>query len=593
MMKRTGIVLVFIFGCLSVQAQDYALTDSLKQNLAQAKSPAEKIMWLRELSSFYMGLDNKLSDDYGSQQLEIAELSRDRKLMLEALLSNSGRYFNSNGVQANINKARQFAQKALDLAQSSHLDEYTAWAYMYLARVARNEGENDKALTYNTLAVSIATPLSNDSLKISAFNSLGNTYLARKEKLLAFRNFVQGLNLAEAIHNYDQMRNSYNNMSTFYVGLEDFEKAKDYLFKLQKITIDRKHPFDRLNVYRSLGKIYSQTKQYDIANKYFEKMLMLSDTIKLEIYKLNAYFDIISQYLVSNQGQQALDYFKEKPELKYFLSKAGIDFYYNQAMASAYTTIGQYDSAGYYFRKAEQGFKATSKVNQYWFDYEYASYFKRKGDHQKALEYWTKAKKIGEELNDIELLQGVSANLDTAYQKVGDYKNAYLQKSLYHHYKDSLQKLSTEKDLMVLEVDNENKRKESELQLAEASKRERHNIQYMGITAGIAGVFIVLVMMGTFSVSKTTIRILGFFAFIFLFEFIILLADNEIHHWTHGEPWKILAIKIALISILLPLHHFLEERVIHYLTSRKLIEMNAKGLLNKISGKSETDPVLK
>jgi hypothetical protein len=191
------------------------------------------------------------------------------------------------------------------------------------------------------------------------------------------------------------------------------------------------------------------------------------------------------------------------------------------------------------------------------------------------------------------MLEKLSMKLDSVYQKLGDYKNARYFNSQYHLYKDSLQKLSMEKDLLALEVENENRRKEREEAEAAKAKNERHNIQYMGITAGIAGVFIVLVMLGAFSVSKTTIRILGFFAFIFLFEFIILLADHEIHDWTHGEPWKILAIKIALISILLPLHHFLEEKVIHYLTSRKLMELKGKGLFQKIAGKSEANPALK
>jgi hypothetical protein len=110
----------------------------------------------------------------------------------------------------------------------------------------------------------------------------------------------------------------------------------------------------------------------------------------------------------------------------------------------------------------------------------------------------------------------------------------------------------------------------------------------MGITAGIGAVFIVLVMLGAFSVSKTTIRIIGFFAFIFLFEFIILLADHKIHDATHGEPWKILAIKILLISLLLPFHHWLEEKVIHILTERKLIKVNTSGWMGKLTGKTET-----
>ncbi len=177
--------------------------------------------------------------------------------------------------------------------------------------------------------------------------------------------------------------------------------------------------------------------------------------------------------------------------------------------------------------------------------------------------------------------QRVARVMDSTYQKLGDFKNAYSYNRQYHAYTDSLQMLATEKDLMLLEVADEAKRREREEQKAEEQMHARHNIQYMGITAAIASVFIVLVMLGIFRVSTGTIKALGFFAFIFLFEFMILLADNQIHHWTHGEPWKVMLIKIALISLLLPLHHYLEEKVIHYLTSHHMLE-HKESLLSKL-----------
>jgi hypothetical protein len=67
---------------------------------------------------------------------------------------------------------------------------------------------------------------------------------------------------------------------------------------------------------------------------------------------------------------------------------------------------------------------------------------------------------------------------------------------------------------------------------------------------------------------------LGFISFILLFEFIILLADQKIHHATHGEPWKILALKIVLIGIMMPLHHWTEHKVIHYLIHKKVVTFN-------------------
>jgi tetratricopeptide (TPR) repeat protein len=299
-------------------------------------------------------------------------------------------------------------------------------------------------------------------------------------------------------------------------------------------------------------------------------------------------------YLFNKQSEKALQYFKEKKELTDFMKTAGVDHVIDYAYGIVYTQMNRLDSAEYYFKKSQQRFETISnKANQYYFYVNLGELYRKKNDPKKALDYTLKAKAIAENRADIALLQNVSADLDTIYQMMGDYRNAHAYNKKYHHYKDSLEELSTEKDLLRLEVDNENKRKEREMTAAAEAKRERHNIQYMGITAGIAGVFIVLVMLGAFSVSKATIRIMGFFAFIFLFEFIILLADHAIHDATHGEPWKILAIKIILISILLPLHHFLEKKVIHFLTERKLMEGNAKSLFYKITGKTETDPALK
>jgi hypothetical protein len=60
-----------------------------------------------------------------------------------------------------------------------------------------------------------------------------------------------------------------------------------------------------------------------------------------------------------------------------------------------------------------------------------------------------------------------------------------------------------------------------------------------------------------------------------------MLLDTYIHHITHGEPLKIWLIKIGLLSMLLPLHHYLEEKMIHYLLSKHLIESKSFSFLRK------------
>jgi cation transport ATPase len=164
-------------------------------------------------------------------------------------------------------------------------------------------------------------------------------------------------------------------------------------------------------------------------------------------------------------------------------------------------------------------------------------------------------------------VQSSAKHLDSLYIKTANYKLSNQYNSMYYLYKDSTEKLNKEKELAQVEAADEQQRLEKEEKKKEEEEIRSHNIQYMGITIGIATFFLVLVLMGIFKVSENTIKILGFFAFIMFFEFIILIADDKIHHLTHGEPWKVLAIKIILIAMLLPLHHWLEEKVIHYLTS--------------------------
>src|SRR5207344_2606187 len=82
--------------------------------------------------------------------------------------------------------------------------------------------------------------------------------------------------------------------------------------------------------------------------------------------------------------------------------------------------------------------------------------------------------------------------------------------------------------------------------------------------------------------SKTTIRLLGYVAFISLFEFIIVLIDGFIHRLAHGEPLKIWLIKIVLIALLVPFQHYLEHGLIKFLASRKLIAARNKFSIKKL-----------
>lgn len=178
------------------------------------------------------------------------------------------------------------------------------------------------------------------------------------------------------------------------------------------------------------------------------------------------------------------------------------------------------------------------------------------------------ANRLADSADDLYFRRDVAQQLDSVFVAVHDYKNAEHYLSLFNLYRDSLESLAKQKDLLNIEIGNANKRLLQEKEAELTATRKRNNLEYLGITAAIATVFIILVLFGVFKISPAVIRALGFFAFIFLFEFIVLLLDEQIHEFTHGEPWKILGVKIIIISLLLPFHHWLEEKMHHYLTHK-------------------------
>jgi tetratricopeptide (TPR) repeat protein len=253
-----------------------------------------------------------------------------------------------------------------------------------------------------------------------------------------------------------------------------------------------------------------------------------------------------------------------------YLNRAGMHFVIDGMSASAYKDMGRFDSAGFYFDREEP--EVESKANDPGkadFYEAVGEFYKMRGMPAKAIGYYMKEEEVGKTTGDLQILQNAALNLDSLYRRTGDYRQAYAYRMQYANYSDSLRSLAKETDLLKLEVDNDNRRREREAREEGLSREHRHNVQYMGFTMGLVVLFIVLVMLGWLAVPPSVIRALGFLSFIFLFEFIILLADKQIQAWTHEEPWKVLLIKISLAAILVPLHHWLEHKVILYLSSRK------------------------
>lgn len=574
---------LFICLCASVSlAQNPAIVDSFKLKLARAKTPEEKVEHLASLSMVMMNTNMAEADTYGQLVIQEAERSRKRPLMVKALMYNAQRYGIMGMNKEFLQKSIGYYTQALELARQNNLEKEKAEALLGLALSHSKVPDLDKSLSYTTQAFAIASALQDDTLKVDGYNVFGDIYQRKKERLLALRNYLNGLRIAEEVKNHNYLRSCYSNLSSFYADIKAYDRAIDYAQKATDellISGQENIPYMRVVDLYGLGNLYVAKKSFEMSVYYFEASIRLADSLHYEPLKMPGYNGLLNQYLEANQPEKALAFFNSRTDLKKYINGFGFGHTIDHAYGYIYTKLGKYDSAKYYFAKAQPGFETkTTPSLQIVFYSRYGDLFNKAGDLPQAIANFTKAKAIADGIGNLDWQKETAGQLDSVYAKAGDFKQSRFYSNLYHTYKDSLQKLGEQKDLLQAELADEQQREDRNRKEAAVALERRHTVQYTGISIAIAIIFVLLVAMGIFRVSETTIKVMGFFSFILLFEFIILIADTKIHHWTHGEPLPILGIKIFLIAALLPLHHWLEHKVVSYLASRRLIIPSGRNL---------------
>ena len=574
-MKYITLSFCLTFCLLSGFAQNDTTIVRMQKVLDSASNRDSKIQALKDLIDQTVLSNSELCDKYISQLLFLAEETRDRKLMSDVRIHIARAYLTQGGVQSLLDKSKIYADEALKIAKGVEgLERQEIASLLTLTRIHRNSGRGEKAIQVNAEAITLANDFGDDSLRVVAHMAMGRNYLYRDEKLTAFKNYLAGLNIADQTKHKDKnwlLVSCYRNLAEFFSSIENYDKAIDYYSKITAYDREQKNFTDLMNNTRVIGDFYRQAKKYDLATSYFERSITMADSLKSFEGKVQGTVGILNNLFASGDFKKGIKYFEEHPEIGVFLKQLQLYYVLDKAKAGVFVQLGLFDSAKIYYNKVlpilEKESNPYTKM-QFYYEYGYAQ--RKMGNIKEAINYLNKSKQLAEQTNNIQGLKEVATMLDSCYQQTGDFKNALLFSNMKSKLKDSLTTLSKAQDLVSLEIESENKRKERRLKEEEEALQRRHNIQYSAIIVSILLAFIILASFGFLRVPISWIKVLGFFSFIFFFEFIILIADQQIHHATHGEPWKILAIKVVLIAILLPLHHLIEKKVVSLITEQRM-----------------------
>lgn len=543
-------LLAILFPFMTLKAQDQHKIDSLTQVLNKTKDHETRF----QLYSLMSSLDQN-PKKYMNEMMLNAELSGSTELQL--------RTYSRLSDLATTDSAQIYLDKMFALAKEKRNVEYQGWYYLFTGALQYyTKGNSAKVMENIQEADRIAADNDLDSLAFEVNGVMATIHQDKGERLLQYKSYMKQLSLAGKIGNGFVAVNTYWQMFWFYNTLKQFPKAKDCALLILEKGKKKNWPDWIIGGHHLLIHYYTNVGEFETAKYYYNETNRLRKQYNRDLSEDD---DLLDIYTNSNDFLRLLGILQKEDIKKSFFKRDTTGFQYYGQLANCYTKLGIKDSAFYFLGKMNQA-SENAEMNKWLYYSRVGDYFKLINNADSAAAYYSKADSgIGLGNNLTARLERY-ANLDTLYSRQGNYQKAYFYKTLWMQYKDSASALSKEGDLVVMEIDNETQRQEAEI-------RASHNIQYMGITVGLASVFILLVFLGVFSTSSSIIKGLSFFAFIFFFEFLILLFDNFIHELTHGEPWKVLSIKIVLIAMLLPLHHYIEKKVSHHLQHRKKISI--------------------
>ena len=568
-MRSLFLLLLLTAGLLVfAQGADNPFIDSLKKRVAQAASVKDKVTDM--LSLAFATPDSMQAEVYAGQAIADAEMSRDRWLIAISYVRNGARYLNNAGLEGNLKKAEAAFEWAERIARESGLTRVLVESEAYLAQVWRIRGNNERALAYSNQAHGAAINSDNDTARVAADVSLGESYMNMKQMPESFENLAEARTIADESKNEELRRDVYIGFSHFYRQMHEFEKAVDFGERAYESSRRAGNGMNELMDLYRLGDLFAANKQQDLALKMYERSNSLADAMRYQFFKINTYFRIFSMYYSTNQFQKGYQYLMAHAEMLYYLEHLGYGFYLWQLKAIAFADQGRDDSARYYFRLAGPVIEERGNLEmRYEYSQSIGDFYRKRKDYAGAIAAYKKAFDMVAGNVDLEAEVEVADTLRSLYERVGDFRSAYTYNQRAMAAQDSVRAQTHETELMKLEVETDNRRRERAAREEELNMERRHNIQYMGFTAGLVLLFITIVLLGHLTVPVSVIRTVVFLSFIFLFEFIILLLDRTIAAWTHEEPWKVLLIKIVLAAGLVPLHHWLEHRVIHYYSHRR------------------------
>lgn len=323
-------------------------------------------------------------------------------------------------------KAKQYALKALALAQQNSFKKGIANCYHLLGMIYSHLAENEKAMEYYMFSLKINQELGDKRAMSTSYNNIGSLHYYQGNYDKALKYYLISLEIDEELKEERGMASSYNNVGLIYWAQSNFDKAQDYFQMAVNIYAHLRDKKGLGGAYSNIGGVAYYKGKPDVAILYFQKSYEYYKDINFKTGCATALTNISEILTEQKKYADAMKYALESIEIHEQLGNKSEKTYGLLALAKIYSYQKQYPQA---IDKLKEVIELSKEING-----------------QKQLS---------------------QAHLMTAqtYYEMGNYKQAYQSFEAYTTAKDSI--FTKESTAQIAEMntkyDTDKKNKEIEL----------------------------------------------------------------------------------------------------------------------------------
>ena len=440
------------------------------------------------------------------------------------------------------------------------IESIVASSYNNLGVINQNYGNDSIALNYFQKALYYFEKNQDLSNTSAAYTNIGYIYIQQGNIIKALQFWGKSLEIDEKIGDNEGLANTLLNIGSIYEKQGDTSQAMDFYFKAYYLLEKMDDKMGLAYATNNIGILYSNLsyKSKESNNRdslqnltilYFEKSLNYATTINNK-----KMISLVLSNLGNFMYRNALN--ENKTNIKDSLLEQSLNYQYKAlqlreeiseklGVSNSLISIGQvlYQQNKLSDAKSN-GLKSLKIAKELGYPLQIKNSSYLLYDIAKKENNWVEALKM------YELAVLYKDSILNSENK----KAVLMQQTKYEFEKEQILKIQHEKEI---------------LELAEAQKERKNNLQYSIIFIVILVVFALVLNVGYINVSPLFAEGLIFFAFLIFFEFCLVLLDPYIDEWSNGEPIYKLIFNGILASAIFPLHAFFERRLKNRLIKRQ------------------------